>query len=160
MCWPSTANQMAWLRPPLRFWAALESPFGWQLWLVAWLEVQSSGTGRGADLCWALGGMICNFTTILPYFEHWWDEAGPRFFSRQTNINVQHAFKQIKWRPKKNQKQKGLHRNLKSFCPRNQAKTKKKVFTETCRVFVPEIKWRPSRKQEKSKDHPALKCRP
>ena len=25
----------------------------------------------GANLCLALGGIICNFTPILPYFQHW-----------------------------------------------------------------------------------------
>ena len=48
----------------------------------------------------------------------------------------QHAFEQIKCRPKK-----GLHQNLQSFCPQNQVKTKKKD-------------------KRKSKDHAALKCRP
>ena len=37
--------------------------------------------GSGADLCWALGGIICNFTPILPYFQHWGDEPRPRFCS-------------------------------------------------------------------------------
>ena len=31
----------------------------------------SSNWTRGANLCWALGGIICNFTPILPYFQHW-----------------------------------------------------------------------------------------
>ena len=46
---------------------------------------------RGADLCWALRGTICNFIPILPYFQHWGDEPPPRFCLGE----------QIKWRPKK-----------------------------------------------------------
>ena len=37
------------------------------------------------------GGIISNFTPILPYFQLWGDEPRPRFFSGT----------QIKWRPKK-----------------------------------------------------------
>ena len=66
---------------------------------------------KGSDLYWALGGIICNFTLIFPYFQHWEDEPRPQSFSG----------KQIKWRPKK----KGLHQNWKTF-PRIQLKTKKK----------------------------------
>ena len=46
---------------------------------------------RGVNLCWALGEIICNFTPIFPYFQHWRDEPRPRFFWGE----------QIKWRPKK-----------------------------------------------------------
>ena len=35
------------------------------------LESFERTTISGADLCWALGGIICNFTPILPYFQHW-----------------------------------------------------------------------------------------
>ena len=48
-------------------------------------------TCRGADPCLAMGGILCNSTPILPYFQHWGDEPRPRFSSRQ----------QIKCRPKK-----------------------------------------------------------
>ena len=53
--------------------------------------ISATATPSGAYLCWALGDIICNFTPILPCFQHWGDEAWPLFFSR----------KQIKWRPKK-----------------------------------------------------------
>ena len=39
-----------------------------------------SGT-RGANICSALGGIICNFTPILPYFHHRGDEPRQQFFS-------------------------------------------------------------------------------
>ena len=29
----------------------------------------------------SIGGIICNFTPILPYFQHWGDEPRPRFCS-------------------------------------------------------------------------------
>ena len=51
---------------------------------------QQSILACGANLCWPLGGIICNFTPILPYFWHWGDETRPRFFSGE----------QIKWRPR------------------------------------------------------------
>ena len=57
---------------------------------------------RGADLCWALGGIICNFTPILPYFQHWRDVPGPRFCSGE----------QIKRKIKK-----GLHQKWNTFSP-------------------------------------------
>ena len=75
--------------------------------------------GTGADLCWALGEIICNFTPNLPCFQHWGNEARPLFLSRE----------QTNWRPKKKS-----HRKLKSICTRNQVKAKKEkkkmVFTE------------------------------
>ena len=38
----------------------------------------------------SIGGISCNFTPNLPYFQHWGDEARRLLFSRM----------QIKWRPK------------------------------------------------------------
>ena len=38
-------------------------------------------TTRGADLYWALGGIICNFTLILPCFQHWGMNLDQDFFS-------------------------------------------------------------------------------
>ena len=64
--------------------------FKFLTWFVALVGTIDAGI-RGANLCWALGGIICNFTPILPYFQHWGDKPRPRFFSG----------KQIKWRPKK-----------------------------------------------------------
>ena len=78
----------------------------------------------GADLCWALGGMICNFTPILPYFQHWGDEPRPRFCSGV----------EIKWRPKEKCKQN-------TFSPRIQPKTKKeKVFCKNRTLFPPNLR--------------------
>ena len=66
-----------------------------------------SAVGRGADLCWPLGGIICNFTPILPYFQH------------SGGMNLDHGFffshKQTKWRQKKTSLPK-----LKEFFPRFQ----------------------------------------
>ena len=39
----------------------------------------------------SIGGIICDFTPILPYFQDWGDEPRPRLFSGD----------QIKWRSKK-----------------------------------------------------------
>ena len=86
-------------------------------------------TSRGANVCWAIGGTICNFTPILPYFLHSLfstfstDEPRPRFFSVE----------QIKWRPKERSLPK-----LEDFFPRIQMKTKKKkVFTKNWTLFSP-----------------------
>ena len=60
--------------------------------LVGWTRKGlGSWVSRGANLRWALGGITCNFTPILPYFQLWGDEPWPRFLSGE----------QIKWRPKK-----------------------------------------------------------
>ena len=54
---------------------------------------------------------------------NWGDEAGPLFYSRESNMtNVQHASGQINLRPKKS-----LYRKLRNFCPQNHVKTPKKV---------------------------------
>ena len=38
----------------------------------------------GADFCRALGGIIYNFSPILPYFQHRGEEACARFFQVRT----------------------------------------------------------------------------
>ena len=40
----------------------------------------------GADLCWALGGIICNFTPILPYFQHWREWTSTTILFRCGNL--------------------------------------------------------------------------
>ena len=40
---------------------------------------------RGADLCWALWEIICNFTPILPYFQHWGGWTSTTIFVRWAN---------------------------------------------------------------------------
>ena len=70
---------------------------------------------RGANLCWALGDIICNFIPILPYFQYrGGDEPRPRFFSDE----------QIKWRPKKRSSPKIEH-----FFPRIQVETCAQMHT-------------------------------
>ena len=61
----------------------------------------SRPTVRDADLCWALGGIICNFIPILPYFQHWGGRTSTAIFLGP----------QIKWRPKK----KLFHQRWKTF---------------------------------------------
>ena len=100
---------------------------------------------RVADLCWALGGIICNFTPILPYFEHWGHEARPQFFSRESNMtNVKHPFEPNQVKTKKRSQSK-----LGKFLSPKLSEDQKKVFIETWRVFVPDIKWRPKKKTTK-----------
>ena len=87
----------------------------------------SSSTNSGANLCWALGGggIICNFTPILPYFQHWGDEPRQRLFSGE----------QIKRRPKINKK-KVFTRNGKLGFPELRWRPKKKVFTRNGTLFL------------------------
>ena len=85
-----------------------------KLYCIAW--------SQGCRFMLRIGG---NNLQFYPYFAPFstlrGDEARPLSFSRESNMtHVQHAFEQIKWGQKK-----GLHRNLKSFCPQNQVKTKK-----------------------------------
>ena len=77
-------------------------------------------TARGADLCWALGGIICIFTQFCPIFNIGGVEPWPRFCSGE----------QIKWRPKKRSSPKIEH-----FFPQIQVNTKKKVFNKTETFF-------------------------
>ena len=64
---------------------------------------------RGANLCWALGGeIICHFTPILPYFQHWRDKPRPRFFSGE----------QIKWN-QRNQKKRSSPEMERLFSPKS-----------------------------------------
>ena len=49
---------------------------------------------QGCKSLLRIGGIIGNFTPILPYFQRWGDDPRPLFFSGE----------QIKWRPKKKRK--------------------------------------------------------
>ena len=91
---------------------------------------------QGCKSLLSIGGVICNITPILPYFQHWGNEPRPRFFSG----------KQIKWRAKK---KKGLHLKCNTFSPEFSWRHKKKVFTKNGTLVFPEFEWRP-----------ALRCTP
>ena len=86
----------------------------------------------GADLCWALGDNLQFYSNFSLISTLEGDEARPGFFSRKEikwrptkekalTKNWRVFVPEFKWRPKK----KGLHRKLKSKCPRNHVKTKK-----------------------------------
>ena len=82
--------------------------------------------GRGADLCWAFrgggggGGVICKFYPILN-IGGW---SSPTFSRKSNMTNVQHAFEQIKWKPK----------------------NKNGLSSPKLEDFVPKIRWRPKKK--------------
>ena len=61
---------------------SLYSPFVFTLLLLLRYFSFVEHTSRSADLCWTLGGIICNFTPILPYFQHWGDKPRPQVFFR------------------------------------------------------------------------------
>ena len=86
-------------------------------------QTSHSFVSWGADLCWALGEIICNFTPILPS-STWGDEPRPRFCSGE----------QIKWRPKKE-----VLTKYGTLFSQIQVKTKKKVFTKNGTLFFPEF---------------------
>ena len=95
---------------------------------------------RGADLCWALGGIICNFTLILPYFQHWGDEPRPRFFSveeikwRKKKVFAQNGtlfFPEFRWRPQKKSSLKLEHvfpRILEETCAQTHTQARSQKF--------------------------------
>ena len=64
----------------------------------------------GANLYEALGGIMCNFTQILPYFQHW---------EMKLDHDCFHVSKLSE------DQKKDDHRKLKSICPRNHMKSKK-----------------------------------
>ena len=77
---------------------------------------------KGANLCWALGRIICNFTPILSYFQHWGGWTLTTIFFRWAN--------QVKTKKRCSPK-------IEHFFPRIQVKTKKKVFTKNGALFPP-----------------------
>ena len=84
-------------------------------------------TTRGADFCWALGGIVCNFKPILPYFQRWGDEPRSRsFFGKQS-----------KWRQKKRSLPKiwVFFLKFKSEDQKKKKKRKKKVFSVFLKSF-------------------------
>ena len=83
----------------------------------------------GADLCWASGGIICNFTPILPYFQHWggWTSTTILFrcgklVETKRKMQTEHFFS-----PNKSEDQ------------------KKKVFFKNRTLFLPDFRWRPKK---------------
>ena len=76
--------------------------------ILRWLT--NATTTSAANLCWALGGIICNFTPILPYFQHWGDEPRPQFFLGGMSKLSQ-------------EQKKGLHEKWNTFFPWIQAET-------------------------------------
>ena len=72
----------------------------------------------GADLCWALGEIICNFTPILPYFQHWGGWTSTTILCRFGNLV------NIKKKCKRN-----------TFSPNSGEDQKKKVFIKNWTLF-------------------------
>ena len=51
---------------------------------LGWSPQQYHPTS-GSNLGWELGEIICNFTSLLPYLQHWGDKARPLFFFTWAN---------------------------------------------------------------------------
>ena len=68
---------------------------------IARLHLSNS---QGCKSLLSIGGIIHNFSPILPHFQHWGDEPWPRSFSGE----------QIKWKPKK----KDHHQKWNTFFPK------------------------------------------
>ena len=80
---------------------------------------------QGCRSLLSIGGIICNFTPILPYFQRWGDEPRPRFFSGE----------HIKWRPKRE----GLHQKWNTFFPNSGEDQKKTVLHQKWNTFFSRI---------------------
>ena len=81
----------------------------------------------GADLCWALGGIICNFTPILPYFQLWGGWTWTTILLRCWNLVKTKRKMQIEH----------------FFSPNSGEDQKKKVFIKKRTLFLPDFRWRP-----------------
>ena len=78
-------------------------------------------------------------------------------FSTLRGVRLDHYFFHVS-KSSEDLKKKGLHWKWKSFCLRNQVKTKKKRLSPKIKELMSskyEIKWRP---MKKSTDHPVLRC--
>ena len=102
---------------------------------------------RGANLCWALGGIICNFTPILPYFQHWGMNLDHDFFQvsklsekKGSSPEMEHFFSRIQLKTKK----KRSSPEMEHFFPPNSDEDQKKGLKWN--TFFPEFNWRPKKK--------------
>ena len=91
----------------------------------------------GADLCWALGEIICNFTPILPYFQHWggWTSTTILFscgnlVKTKRKMQIEHFFS-----PKSSSK-------IEHFFSPNSGEDQKKhkVFSKNRTLFSPNLR--------------------
>ena len=78
---------------------------------------------QGCKSLLSIGGIICHFTPILPYFQHWGDEPRPRFFSG----------KQMKRRAKKRSSPEIKH----VFTPNSSVDQKKRASPKMEHLFSP-----------------------
>ena len=90
-------------------------------------NVRRKNWNQGCRSLLSIGGIICNLTPILPYFQHW-------------GMNLDHDFVQVS-KLSENQQKKGLHRKWKQSFSRSQVKIKKKGFHLKWNTFFPEFKW-------------------
>ena len=83
-----------------------------------------------ANLCWALGGIICNFTPILRYFRHWGVWTSTTISSGE---QIKFHVSKFRWRPKKSRSSP----KTEHFFPKTRRRPKKKVFTKNGTLFFP-----------------------
>ena len=97
-----------------------------------------------------IGGIICNFGSILPYFRHW-------------GMNLDHNFFQVS-KLSEDQKKEDLHQKLNSFFPQIPVKTKKKGLHQKRNSIFPQIQLTTKKKRPLPKIfpkwRPALTCTP
>ena len=77
----------------------------------------------------SIGGIICNFTPILLYFQYWGGWTSTTILFRCGNLV----------KTKKN-------KQMEHFFPHIQVKAKKKVFIKNRTHFFPKFRWRPKKK--------------
>ena len=108
---------------------------------------------QGCKSLLSIGGIICNFTPILPYFQHWGDE--PIFIF--TNLTL---FSTLGSKLSEEQK-KGLHQKWNICFPRIQMETSAQMHaTETESGRVGSARTRRSKPDPKPKPHKEARFSP
>ena len=108
-----------------------------QYWSIEYID-------SGADLCWALGEIICNFTPILSYFQHWGGWTSTTIMFRCGNLvktkkksKWNTFFPKFRWRPPKKSSSRIEH----FFSPNSgeDQKKKKKGLQQEQNTFFPKF---------------------
>ena len=88
----------------------------------------------------SIGGIICNFTPILPYFQHWGGWTSTTILFRCGNLVKTKKKMQIEH----------------FFSPNSGEDQKKKVFIKNRTLFLPDFRWRPKQKKKNFSKNRAL----
>ena len=113
-----------------------------------------------ADLCWKLGGIICNFTPILPYFQHWGRWTSTTILCRCGNlvktkrlIQIEHFFFPNSGEDKKTKRKKVFFKNRTLFLPEFRWRQKKRSSAKIEHFFLSDFRWRPKKRSSARIEH-------